>query len=640
MPLPLRSLATQALLFLAAAAALAQHEAPPLANAFLRAPAVDLNGDWRYLVDRYEAYYYDFLRVPFDSSTLGKRDFAALDQRAADRTDRYEYGFDEAASLHVPGDWNSQDERLLYYEGSVWYRRRFVTPAAGERFYLRFGGANYRADVYVNGRKAGVHVGGFTPFGFDVTELLAPAGQPNSLVVRVDNQRDRAGVPTDVTDWWNYGGLTRDVALYALPATYVTDYAVRFEDVTWSGGVGGPASARTGTGTLAGYVRLHGARAAGREVTVDAPELGFRVSGLTDERGAFRFRESKVTVDRPWSPDDPHRYRFTFSAAGDATTDPIGLRTVGTRGHEILVNGEPTFLRGICAHEENALRGGRAVGRDDALLLLSRARELNANFLRLAHYPHNEYMPRLADSLGMLLWEEIPVYWTIDWDNAATYANAEQQLRELVVRDRNRASVIIWSLANETPDKPERLSFLQRLAATARGLDDTRLVSAALFKENVGPQQYEVVDPFAETADVVSFNEYIGWYEGTPAVLDGARFSFRQNKPVIVSEFGAGAKAGLRGDSLTRWSEDYQDWMYRETLELIDRTPEVAGFTPWILVDFRSPRRNLPRIQDGWNRKGLIGQHGARKQAFYTLQRYYARKAAQAAGGNDEAGRN
>ncbi len=591
--------------------AFAQHESPALQNAFLRTHT-SLNGDWQHFPDRYEAYFYDFVRVPFDSSTQGRTDFAPMDAVAQNRTERYEYAFDGQPVLHVPGDWNTQYERYLLYEGSIWYRKKFVAPArtSGERVHLYFGAANYRADVYVNAKKAGVHEGGFTPFQLDVTDLLRGGDSSNSLVVRVDNQRAREAVPTDVTDWWNYGGLTRDVRLYVLPATYLANYQIQLADAN----------------TLAGTVELHGPNRGGQTVKIAAPELGFGVSLQTDASGKARFSES-VNVARYWSPDDPHRYTFTVEAGADKTTDRIGLRTIATRGTTLLLNGEPVFLRGISAHEEAPLHSGRANGWEDATVMIGRAKELNCNFMRLAHYPHNEYMPRLADSLGMLLWEEVPVYWTIAWGNAATYANAEQQLSELIARDRNRAAVIIWSMANETPDIPERLTFLKKLAAHARAMDPTRLISAALFKEGTGPQQYEVTDPFAEFADVVSFNEYIGWYEGTPAALAGAKFSFRQNKPVIISEFGGGARAGLRGDSLTRWSEDYQDWLYRETLKLVDRTPEVAGMTPWILADFKSPRRNLPGVQDGWNRKGLIGEHGERKLAFYTLRDWYAGRA-------------
>ena len=594
----------------------AQWECAPLANAYDR-PHTALDGAWPHFPDRYEAYFYDFVRIPFDSSGQGKRDFAAMDAVAQTKTDRYEYAFDGQPTLRVPSDWNSQYERYLLYEGSMWYRQRFQVEALDtltQRLILRFGAANYRADVYVNGMKAGVHEGGFTPFHFDITRLVR-TDTTNALVVRVDNQRRKDAVPTDVTDWWNYGGLTRSVALYTVPRAFISETSIHVNGHDLS------------NAELEAQVQLAGDYAAGQLVSIECSELGLRATAVADASGKTSFRESGLNIKRPWSPADPYRYAFTIATSTDTVTEHIGLRTIATRGHEILLNGKATFLRGICAHEENPLEGRRATSYQDALQLITWARELGANFMRLAHYPHNEHMPRIADSLGMWLWEEIPVYWTIDWENPSTYASAEQQLTELIVRDRNRASVIIWSLANETPNTPARLTFLRRLADRARELDSSRLISAALFKENIGPQRYEVADPFAEYADVVSFNEYIGWYEGTPAVLDGARFSFRQNKPVIVSEFGAGAKAGLRGDSLTRWSEDYQDWMYRETLELIDRTPEVAGFTPWILADFRSPRRNNPGIQDGWNRKGLIGQNGQRKLAFHTLQRYYAQKA-------------
>ena len=591
--------------------ALAQ-EMPLLHNAYLR-PATSLDGDWRYLVDRYEMFYYNFWREPYDSiDGPPGRDAAFLDERPKDKSDRLEYGFDEAGSLAVPGDWNSQKDELYYYEGSVMYRRRFDDPRenAADRLLLYFGAANYRADVYVNGQKVGTHFGGFTPFNFDVTDYVKRAD--NSLVVRVDNRRDPAAVPTDVTDWWNYGGLTRSVKLIAVPPTYVGDYMLQLDPVQ--------------PDFLVGYVQLRGPARAGQTVALESPELQLTYSAITDETGRVPFRIRLGDIRR-WSTDDPYRYTFTVRTAADRVTDRIGLRTITTRGSEILLNGEPIFLRGICAHDENPIKGGRANTPDDARLLLGWAKEMNANFMRLAHYPHQEHLPRLAEEMGMLLWEEIPVYWTIHWEDPATYALAATQLTELIARDKNRASVIIWSVANETPNSDARLAFLRGLIEQTRALDPTRLVSAALFKDKIGPNKYTITDPLADYTDLVSFNEYLGWYEGLPDILDKADWIFRQNKPVIVSEFGAGAKGGFRADSLTRWSEEYQDWLYRETLEMLDRMPQLAGFTPWILADFRSPRRFLPRIQDGWNRKGVISQHGRRKLAFKTMRAYYARKA-------------
>lgn len=133
-------------------------------------------------------------------------------------------------------------------------------------------------------------------------------------------------------------------------------------------------------------------------------------------------------------------------------------------------------------------------------------------------------------------------------------------------------------------------------------------------------------DPFADVVDILSFNQYIGWYEGLPEKCSQISWKIDQDKPVMISEFGAGAKAGYHADSLTRWSEEYQEYLYRETLEMINKIPQLSGFSPWILMDFRSPRRPLPEIQDYWNRKGLISEKGEKKLAFYELQKFYQSK--------------
>jgi beta-glucuronidase len=228
------------------------------------------------------------------------------------------------------------------------------------------------------------------------------------------------------------------------------------------------------------------------------------------------------------------------------------------------------------------------------------------------------------------VWEEIPVYWTIRWENAETLANARQQLGELITRDLNRASVIIWSVANETPVSEPRTRFLRSLVEQARALDPTRLISAAMevHSPSNDPDLKIVDDPFGEYTDVISFNQYVGWYDGLPEKCDRIRWQIAYEKPVLISEFGADALAGLHGDALTRFSEEYQEDLYRRTLPMLQRIPTFRGVTPWILVDFRSPRRLLPGVQDGWNRKGLIGQNGERKKAFFVLREFYRQQAA------------
>jgi beta-glucuronidase len=295
-----------------------------------------------------------------------------------------------------------------------------------------------------------------------------------------------------------------------------------------------------------------------------------------------------------------------------------------------VLNDKPVFLRGISLHEENPLRGGRAYSEEDARTLLGWAKELGCNFVRLAHYPHNEHMARVADELGIMVWEEVPVYWTIQWENPQTLANAKAQLTDLVARDRNRASVIVWSVANETPVSEPRTRFLRTLVDTARSLDPTRLVSAAM-EVHVDPadDNHRIVDdPFGAYTDLLSFNEYIGWYDGLPEKLKNIRWTLAYRKPVVISEFGADALQGLHGDANARFTEEYQEDYYRQTLQMLGRMPQWRGATPWILADFRSPRRPLPFIQDGWNRKGLIGENGTKKKAFFVLQSFYRTRAA------------
>lgn len=592
-------------------------------NVHSRTGKTSLNGAWHYLVDPIDTGYRNHRNWhPFDAVANTKASASPyyLNRERKRPEERIEYDFAAAPTLTVPGDWNHQQAELLYYEGSVWYERDFEYDLpAGRRLFVHFHGANYRADVYVNGEKAGFHEGGFDPFSLEITDLVERG--KNDIVVRVDNRREANRVPGLAFDWWNYGGLIRGVDLVETPAVFVRDYFLQLD--------------KDQPNRLTGYVQLdgHDGGAAGAKNAV-----GLSLAG-TDVSATLRpDADGRATVDLPadklrrWSPDDPYRHTVTLSVGDDRVRDRIGLRTVETRGQDLLINGEPVFLRGICMHDENPFRPGRVTTAAESALLLGWVRELNANAVRLAHYPHNEYTVRLADSLGLLLWEEVPVYWGVNYTDPATYATAAGQLRSLIHRDKNRAATVIWSVANETPrEDPDRLDFLRRMADVARGIDDTRLVSAALDRtEDYTAARVTITDPFAATTDVVSVNEYIGWYGSTPERIGKMSWDLSDHdKPLVISEFGAGALAGLRGPKEERWTVDHQAWMYDETLKMIDAIPNLRGVMPWILVDFRSPRRNLPGVQDGWNRKGVVGSDGSKKPAFYVLRDYYARKAAE-----------
>ena len=592
------------LLLLALALPLAAAPAAALANPPAR-HAVSLDGKWRSIVDPYENGYYDYRLQP-------SKDGYFRNAKPKNPGELIEYDFDSSPTLDVPGDWNSQRPELFFYEGTVWYKRSFdyaVQPS--RRLFLYFGAANYESIVYLNGEKLGSHTGGFTPFAFEVTGKIKP--KDNFVVVKVDNRRRRDAVPTVNTDWWNYGGLTRGVSLVEVPETYVHDYFIQLQK-------GSPD-------TVSGWVQLSGPRAAQR-VTVSIPEAGASVTVPTDGNGYAAIRlPAKLTL---WSPANPKLYDVAIAAETDTVHDSIGFRTIETRGTEILLNGKPIFLRGVSVHEEAPFRAGRAFSVEDARTLLGWAKEMGCNFVRLAHYPHNENMLREADRMGMLVWSESPVYWTIDWENPATFGNASNQVRESVGRDKNRASIILWSVDNETPVSAPRTAFLTKLVDQIRGEDPTRLLTAAMehHSEGATPTVNAVVlnDPLGAAVDVLGCNEYLGWYDGMPDKADRTTWKIAYDKPLVISEFGADALYGLHGDPGAKFTEEYQESVFHHQVAMLNRIPTLRGTTPWVLMDFRSPRRSLPGIQDWFNRKGLVSLKGEKKKAFYVMQEWYRAK--------------
>jgi beta-glucuronidase len=570
---------------------------------------LSLNGKWNYIVDPYENGFYDYRREAFDQSKSGSGGFYD-DRKPKDKSELIEYDFSMSPTLNVPGDWNSQAANLELDEGTVWYRRLFTAvPLKGKRYELTFGAVNYESHIYLNGKKLGVHKGGFTPFSFDVTDKLRD-GQ-NTLVVKADNSRKQDEIPTVNTDWWNYGGITRDVSLVELPASYIADYKIQLAK--------GNASA------IEGYVKIAGSNK-GQRVTLSIPELKISTNLSPDSSGMALVR---IPGKKPsyWSPENPKLYAVSITSGDDQVTDKIGFRTIETRGKDILLNGKSVFLRGISIHEENPLLAGRLRNGADMRMMLQWAKELGCNYVRLAHYPHHEDMLRIADEMGLMVWAEIPVYWTISWTNPATYANAEQQLTDLIVRDKNRASVVVWSVGNETPLSEARHTFMGNLVSKARSLDNTRLVAAALEVHRNG-KDVIVDDPLGEKLDLVSFNEYAGWYwGGTPKEIPTYTLKIKYNKPVVITEFGGDALAGYHADEDTRWSEEYQEALYRNQITFLTRNDGLRGMTPWILADFRSPRRQHPVYQNFWNRKGLISQTGEKKKAFFVLKDFYRQMA-------------
>lgn len=576
---------------------------------------MSLDGTWQYIVDPYETGFYDYRYKELNENNPSA--YWNVDTTAS-KSDLIEFGYSNKYTLQVPGDWNHQDSKFLYYEGTVWYKKSFDfhPQKKGDKVFIYFGAVNYRADVYLNGKKLGMHVGGFTPFNFEI-----PAGllkeKNNDLVVKVDNKRHKDEVPTLNTDWWNYGGITRSVMLVEVPDIFIQDYFIHLENPA-------PGEAPSVENSpVTGWIKLNQKPDKEQTLTITLPELNIKKQIKTGAQlTRVNFTLPHVTL---WSPAHPELYKVIISSNEDTTTDKIGFRTIQAYHKQVLLNGNPVFMRGISIHEEIPEVPRRAYSMKDAEQLLGEAKELDCNMVRLAHYPHDETMTRLADSLGILVWSEIPVYWTIDFKSKEVLRNAEAQLTDMITRDHNRASVIIWSVGNETPVSQIRTDFMHTLIDSAHALDNTRMASAALeVNYNADKKIHEINDPLGKYVDLVAFNEYLGWYGGLPDKCSTANWATPYNKPLFISETGAGAKYGFHADSLTRFSEEYQKWYYKEQIAMLKRMPDnFVGLSPWVLNDFRSPKRNNPTYQNGWNRKGLLDDKGHKKEAFYILQHYY-----------------
>ena len=550
---------------------------------------VPLDGDWNFCVDLLD-------------TGLRQKWFVMQPAPPQERTEPWDYDPYEGETVPVPSCWQMLKETWYFFEGSAWYTRPLDIDGLSPdiRRFLRVGAAQYDCKVFLNGQFLGNHFGGSTPFFCELTDHLETGR--NWLMLMVNNTRTRDRVPMRNTDWFNYGGLYREVALYETPATVIRDLFIHLVP----DGIYSKIRAR---------FKIDGPD---RKARLQIPELRIDTEIAVDETGT-----GEIIIDaKPdlWSPDTPTLYDVTLTCGNDLVTDRVGFRQIACVGDRILLNGEDLFLRGISVHEDDA-ETGKVTSEADLRRRFAHARELNCNFLRLAHYPHHERAAELADELGFLLWEEIPVYWAIDFDNPATYRDAENQLLELIRRDRNRASVIIWSVGNENPDTDARLSFMRRLVETAKSADPTRLTSAACL---INHARKAIEDRLAAHIDIVSINEYYGWYDETIEDLIEIGRNSDPGKPVVISETGADADISPAGPKSRLFSEDYQRQVYEKQIAILRDLSYVRGISPWILYDFRVERRQN-KYQRGFNRKGLIAaDKETKKAAFGVLARFYA----------------
>lgn len=588
-----------ALLIIATIAFAFEINAESIQNAYGR-ENISLNGKWAAIIDLYDAGS----RIPLYENPKPKK-----------KEEFYEFSFEGGLRLNVPGDWNSQTPELKYYEGTVWYAHTFrkphnpTTSQPHKRYILHFAGVSNRCKVYLNGKLVCEHEGAFTPFDADVTDVLKDGD--NFLCVEVNNTRRKDAIPAMSFDWWNYGGITRDVLLVTVPDTYISNYFIQLDK------------------HLSDIINVNvqmSQAVAGVKVKVQIPELKQSVSLTTDSHGIAQTK-LKVKGLQRWSPESPKLYDVTLSTDNETVRDEIGFRNIEVNGTRVVLNGKDIFLKSVSFHEEIPQRMGRAYSEGDAMMLLSEAKALGVNMVRLAHYQQNEYIVRNAEKMGIILWQEIPVWQAIDFGNEETLQKASSMLRETMMRDRNRCANCFWGIANETKNTPERNTFLARLLRVGKDIDTTRLFVAAydLAAYSSEKDRFVMEDDFYKNLDLIGINKYMGWYAAWPKDPADLHWAVALDKPLFISEFGCEALYGQHGDKevASSWSEEYQAELFRRNLRMFQNIPNLCGVSPWVLYDFRSPTRMHPTNQDGWNRKGLVSDQGQRKQAWYIMHDYY-----------------
>lgn len=557
-----------------------------------------LNGDWQVIID-----------------PAGAGDYRQvwLEKKPQKKTDFIEYSFDGGPMLKVPGDFNSQRCELTYTEGTVWYKKQFsYTVKSDKRLFLYFGAVNYWAEVYLNGEKIDSHEGGFTPFQFEISNKVKEG--ENTIIVKANNNRKGNGLPGYGYDWFNYGGITRDVDLIETANTYIEDYSLQLK--------------KGSLDNVLGWIQLDGTKTE-QNLTIHIPELNLSHKTKSNKAGL-------AIVDfaadfKLWSPENPKRYKIIIECETDTVTDNIGFRSIEVKGNKVLLNGTPIFFKAVNIHEENTYKGSRAYSIDDAKILLNAAKELGCNLVRLAHYPHSENMVSVAEEMGLMVWDEIPVYQHIQFSDSLVPQKMQTMMQEMVSRDKNRCGVVIWSLSNETyPGTPNRNEALIELTQKCKALDSTRLIVHVINTQSYDNNTFKVWDPLYNYSDLVALNEYIGWYipwQGKPSETKW-NIAF-PNKPVFISEFGGEALFGSNEgptDEAAYWTEEYQENIYKDQIEMFNTIPDLCGLCPWLLFDYRSLGRMNQLYQNGYNRKGLLSEKGEKKKAWYIMNEYYKTK--------------
>ena len=517
----------------------------------------------------------------------------------------------------VPGVWNHYAERYSIYEGVCWYHREFSVdlPSKGPTCLLKFGAVNYRCEIFINGKKAGEHEGGYTEFVLNVSRLINQG--KNHIAVKVDNRAVNMKLPA-VLGYFNYGGIHRDVTLEIYTGEYFSDISMDARDD--------------------GKLSITGRWAGGKERSVEVEVTCQQITKHCQcDNHSFNV-SVKVPDIKAWSPGEPNLYPVTvlLTANGelqDKRVFKVGFRTISLKNNAFALNGKKTFLKGICYLYDSPAYGA-VMKKEQFLHDISLLKELGVNIIR-SHFPFTDEFLDECDRQGIMVWIEIPVYClhpptkergTVFSDNAVQKL-ALSMLEEMIVQAKNHPSVVIYGIGNEcNTENPEAESFFRQLAVKARELDSTRLLSYAALYCNVGP--------LAEMVDILGINEYWGWYDiigqDKPEklnlkILDDklTELSGKHKKPMLMTEFGADSIPGYLSESLELWSENYHAELLKKSFEIFKKHPYICGTFPFVFSDYKDPSKHVNKYWNEMNYKGVISYNRRKKLSFFTLQKIY-----------------
>jgi beta-glucuronidase len=548
----------------------------------------------------------------------------------------------QARLMPVPASYNdvAVDPAVHDHVGDAWYQRTLFAPRGWSdgRVVLRFDAATHRATVWIDDDQVIEHEGGYTPFEADVTDLLRP-GPPHRLTVVVNNELSWQSIPPGIVevradgsrqqryyhDFFNYAGLPRSVWLYTTPPCHIADVTV----VT---------DLDEGTGIVRCTTRVQG---------TPAPDLRLVLRDAAGEVVAEAIgsaTELRVADPELWRPGRGYLYDLTIDLVEgeqvlDRYTLPVGIRTVRIEGTRFLINGEPFYFRGFGMHEDLAVRGK---GHDPVAMVhdFELLNWVGANSFRTSHYPYAEEVLEHADRLGLVVIDETAAVglnlgvggglflggprttFSEGTINDATQQVHRHALEELIARDKNHPSVVLWSIANEPEShSDESVAYFTPLFAHARALDPTRPVGFV----NVllaPPDRCQLTG----LADVVMINRYYGWYTEPGDLVTAEKtleaelvaWANKHGKPIIVTEYGADAVPGLHSVEGTLWTEEFQAALLETYHRVFDRVDAVVGEHVWNFADFATAPSFI-RVEG--NKKGVFSRDGRPKAAAHLLRR-------------------